>query len=129
MITKKIYVGIYDWTIYYTEIEKGDKSKLTIKRLQKIYPKEIKKKDKELFYEIKSNIKHERKDGGLCSCFEYSRKTSVLIYRTTKKKERLRVIAHELRHATDQILDVKNICDIEASAYLQGYIFMKLFNI
>lgn len=127
MITKKTYIGIYDWKIYYTEVEKGDKSKNIIKRLKKLYPKEDRKEDKELFKEIKSNIDNSRKDGGLCSYFDTSRITSVLIYRTTKKSERIRVIAHELRHAADEILNLKSVNDREAAAYLQGYIFMKLW--
>ena len=127
MITKKLDIDIYGWTIHYTEVEKGDKSKVVLNRIRKFIPKKQRVDYRDWLNEVKENIDDKRTDGGVCSYWGLYRRTSVLIYRTTSKKQRRMVIAHELRHVVDQILHNHNIVwDKEAAAYLQGYIFMKL---
>ena len=50
------------------------------------------------------------------------RRILVIIYRCKSEKVRRNVVNHEKRHVEDRILEYYNITDIEASAFLAGYL-------
>jgi len=119
----KFKIDIYDWDIYYIEVEKKKDLKAVIVKLSKL------KMPHKIMVGIRDDIKDGATNGGHHWCHTYERKTIVLLYKTTSKRNRTHTIFHEKRHIEDRILHHLGIDDIEASAFLAGYIAEKLIPI
>jgi hypothetical protein len=115
-----IKIPIYDWNLYFIEVE--DKADL-VKVLAKF---NIIKPTKELVDEVISNIDRGMFNGGMHYYNTDMRKTLIMLYKTTSKAKRINIIFHEQRHAVDRICAHLLIDDIEASAHLSGFIAEKL---
>jgi hypothetical protein len=50
------------------------------------------------------------------------RKILVAVFPCDDEVKRRNIVAHESRHVVDRILEWINVDDIEAAAYLQGYL-------
>lgn len=116
----KFKINVYDWDIRFIEIE----SKNDFRKAKQIMDKfGI---EKRIVKSNLENIKKNRKNGGTHSYDNYSRKSLIFILRSSSKRDRRNVLAHEKRHCEDNILEWFNIKDIEASAMLAGYLSEKL---
>ena len=121
MKVSKLNLPIFDFNITMLQIE----SKNDVEFLPK-YFKEI-KLDKEHFdEEIEIVTKGCFNGGNTYRNFQLKR-FLILIYPCKSQKKLLNIKAHELRHLTDRILEWANIEDIETAAFLQGYLFEKLY--
>ena len=117
----KFKVPLYDWDITFIE----EASKKDKKKVCKLYKKvRVLKKD------LKDTIRMIKKgyiNGGRFTYNLGYQSAVILISRTTSKKERRKVISHECRHCVDRILQHAHVNDIEASAYLTGFIATKIY--
>jgi hypothetical protein len=119
----KFNIDIYDWDIYYIEVERKKDSKAVIAKLRSIPA------SKELINEVRDDIKSGSKNGGHHLFNLVFRKSVILLYQTTNKKDRINIIFHEKRHVEDRLCKHLDIDDMEASAFLAGYIAEKLIPI
>ena len=112
----KFKVPIYDWKITFIEVT----SKKDSKKVHKIYKKfKVGKYD---LKDITNIVKKGYVNGGRFS-YDFSYQEGIIIiFKTTSKKERRKVLKHECRHCEDRILQHAHVEDIEASAYLAGFI-------
>ena len=72
-------------------------------------------------------IKEEGKNGGSTFRNFGLKEFLIIIYEAENEANLKNVKAHELRHLTDRMLEWANIDDSEAAAFLQGYLFEKLY--
>ena len=108
-------IDIYDWKVYYIEVEKKKDAK------------EVEKFCKKLNIDsdtIIKNIKNGYIDGG---CHIYNERWSVIfLYMMTSKNKKIEILVHETTHAADRI---KRYCELkgtESRAFLTGFITKKL---
>lgn len=116
MIKKNIHVPLYDFNITYLEIESRSDIRDVRKEMNKLNANE------EQIEEVLDNIINDRIDGGETLRNLNLKKILIIIYRCSSERERRNVINHEKRHAEDRILEYIGINDIEAAAYLAGYL-------
>lgn len=116
MKTIKFKIPLYDWDI--TFIEKA--SKKDAKKIKKLYKKvRTSKKDiKEVIHIVSKGYTN----GGRFTYNLAYQRAIIIIFKPTSKKERRKVISHECRHCVDRILQHAHVDDIEAAAYLAGFI-------
>ena len=109
-------IPIYDFDVTILEIEsKEDKAEVnTI--LSNCIP------DKESIDEVLGYIEDGSMNGGDTFRNLLRRKFVVVLYPFKDIETRREVINHEKRHIEDRVLEYCGISDIEASAYLAGYI-------
>jgi len=119
----KFNIAIYDWDIYYIEAERKKDAKAVVAKLRSIPASEA------LIKEVLDDIKSDSTDGGHHLYNGEARKSVILLYRSTSKKNRINIIFHEKRHVEDRICEHLHIEDEEASAFLAGYIAEKLIPI
>jgi len=117
----KFKIPLYDWDITFIEVT----SKKDAKKIGKIYKKF--KADKESREDIVHAIKKGRVNGGRFTYDTLYCEAIILIFKTTSKKERRKVIRHESRHCEDRVLQHAHVYDIEASAYLAGFLASKIY--
>lgn len=116
MIKKNIHIPLYDFNITYLEVEsKSDVSDVR-KEMNKLNA------NKEQIEEVLDNIINDRRDGGETFRNLNLKKFLIIIYRCSNERKRRNVINHEKRHIEDRILKYIGISDIEASAYLAGFL-------
>jgi hypothetical protein len=116
MIKKNIHVPLYDFNIKYIEVEsKNDVNEIT---------RELKKLNvtNEHIQMVCDNVTNDRTDGGETFRNLNLKRFIVVIYRCSTNTKRRNVINHEKRHVEDRILEHLGINDIEASAYLAGFL-------
>lgn len=109
-------IPIYDFDVTVLEVEsKKDKAKVnTI--LSNLIP------NRESIDEVLGYIEDGSMNGGDTFRNLLYRKFVVVLYPFKDIETRREVINHEKRHIEDRILEYCRISDIEASAYLAGYI-------
>ena len=109
-------IPIYDFDVTILEVEsKEDKAEVnTI--LSNLIP------DKESIDEALGYIEDGSMNGGDTFRNLLCRKFVVVLYPFKDVETRREVINHEKRHIEDRVLEYCGISDIEASAYLAGYI-------
>lgn len=73
------------------------------------------------------NVRRHGVDGGDTWWDSDLRKSLVIIFPWTSKAKFYEVLNHEKRHVVDRILENTHINDIEAAAYLDGYISKQIF--
>lgn len=109
-------IPIYDFNVIILEVEsKEDKAEVNTILLNFI-------PDKESIDEVLGYIENGDMNGGDTFRNMLYRKFIVVLYPFKDIETRREVINHEKRHIEDRILEYCNINDIEASAYLAGYI-------
>ena len=112
----KIKVDIYDWVIHYIKIT----TKNDYLKLSKLFKKlQVPNED---LQEIINIVKEDRKDGGEAFINTGGKFSIMILYKSTNLKDEFNIFCHEKRHIEDRILDYLGIDDIEAAAYLAGYI-------
>lgn len=121
MKVKKIKVPIYDFNVTYIEIENKEDADTIPKYFKPI------KVEEEDACSIIETIKEEGKNGGSTFRNFGLKGFLIIIYEADNEASLKNVKAHELRHLTDRILEWADIKDNEAAAFLQGYLFEKLY--
>ena len=121
MKVKKIKVPMYDFNVTYIEIESKEDANTIPKYFKPI------KVEEEDACSILETIKEEGKNGGSTFRNFELKEFLIIIYEADNEANLKNVKAHELRHLTDRILEWANIKDNEAAAFLQGYLFEKLY--
>lgn len=87
------------------------------------------KLDDETVEEIKYNIENDYLDGGETN-WNSSRKMIIAVfYKTTNNITRANIYSHEKRHIEDRILQHCKIDDMEAAAYLSGFLGEKFYQL
>lgn len=123
MRIKKINVPIYDYNLVYIDQFKEDDAE----KIFKIITKGLNKEQKELLA-IKDDIKEGHKNGAVT--IDSGLKTIyVIIHPCDTPQRMLNVVSHELYHVIQFICKDLNIKDIEAPAYLAGYIYEKVLGL
>ena len=112
----KIKIPIYDCSILILEIESKQDKDVVAKELNRI------KANKDEIGSICEEIERECTGGGYTFRNFDLQKIVVLLYPCKNAKERRNLIAHEKRHIEDRLLENRGVNDIEASAYLAGYL-------
>lgn len=67
-------------------------------------------------------------DGGWTLKLYKQRQFAIIITRCSSENKRINILLHEKRHIEDYILDMCGVHDIEAAAYLAGYLGGKVLN-
>lgn len=67
-------------------------------------------------------------DGGWTLKLYKQRQFAIIITRCSSENKRINILLHEKRHVEDYILDMCDVHDIEAAAYLAGYLGGKILN-
>jgi len=121
MKSRTFNIPIYDFKVTLVEVESKEDTKTILPILKSVHA------DPE-------NIENELKyieEGVIDGAGTYSnldmKKFVVVLHPTSSKLMRLEILGHEKRHIEDYILQKCHIIDIEASAYLAGYLTKKLF--
>ena len=116
MRTKQINIPIYDIGLTLVEIETKDDYPI----LEPILDEhKIDVDEKEI---IKDFIEREVLNGGSTYGNFALEKMLVILYQMNNEEERRAILNHEKRHVVDRICEFLSINDIEAPAYLDGYI-------
>lgn len=121
MKIKNIDIPIYEFSLKLISIDGPDDSKEIRPHLIDIGC------DDDEIESILANIINDVKDGGLTYRNLSNKKIIIILYRCTSENKRINIIGHEKRHVEDRILDYVCVDDIEAAAYLAGYLSEKLF--
>lgn len=120
MKVKSFTIPIYDYRVTLVEIEsKEDKDKF-IPVFKRIGP------NKEDFEEELSNLDDGLYNGGMTYTNTSIKTFMIILYPMKSKKKRLGVLGHEKRHIEDRLLEHCQVNDIEAAAYLAGFLTEKL---
>lgn len=121
MKLKRIKIPIYDYTVLFAEIE-GKQDKAAMSKVAA----EIKIEGEHLA-DILNAIENEATNGGDTFRNMVMKKLLVIMYPCKSEAMRRNIIAHEMRHVVDRIMEWININDIEASAYLQGWLAERIY--
>lgn len=112
----KIRVPIYDFKIVVVEIESKEDKNRVIEIMIKFGC------SSEHIEDESNGIEQECMNGGNTYRQLGSRKILVTIYPCKNEATRREILNHEKRHIEDRILEYCGVDDIEASAYLAGYL-------
>lgn len=125
MKKKEIYVPIYEYMITYIEIEN-----YTEKEIERV-TKTLKscKIDDENISDVKDRMKRNYNGGATTFSSEKRCELVVLVYPHSSQSRKLSTIMHEKRHCEDFILNRLDIDDMEAAAYLAGWLAVEFSNI
>lgn len=114
-------VPLYDYDVTLVQVDsKDDKSRIeAFLRTQKI--------DKEYINESCNNIEDNYSDGGHTFYNKGLKSIVVVFYVFTNVESLENVYSHEKRHIEDRILSHCSVDDMEASAYLSGYLGVQFY--
>ena len=121
MRTKNFKIDVYRYDITLVQVERNDKSDDVIKFLKKF---DILQKDLD---DLKEGMDEEAVNGGHTLCNHLFKQIVCFFYPFTDNERRCELYAHEKRHVEDRICEWLGINDIEASAYLAGYLGVKFW--
>lgn len=116
MKTTEFKIPIYDFDVTILEVESKDDKDDVNTILSNLIP------DKKTIDEVLSYIEDGSMNGGYTFRNMLYKKFVVVLYPFKDIETRREVINHEKRHIEDRLLEYCDISDIEASAYLAGYI-------
>jgi hypothetical protein len=116
MKLKQVSIPIYDFDVTFVEFEGAADAEY----VEKLY-KEFNIDDEDI-ETTQKQLKNEGKNGGDTFRNCEMRKILVAVFPCDDEVKRRNIVAHESRHAVDRILEWINVDDIEAAAYLQGYL-------
>lgn len=121
MIEKNIYVPIYDFDIHVINIDdEGDSFRL--RSIMNDFGCDDESIDDECTKVLKGRI-----DGGCLFRKLDERAFLLILSKFSSDATRINIIGHEKRHIEDRILEYCSVEDIEAAAYLAGYLSEKLY--
>lgn len=120
MIIKRFKVPIYRWRVEVIDLKDYDDKELIMNKLRRY------KFSEEDYEEISEKIDKGAYNGGTTYYNSSELLCIILLYKHKSIMEKVETLLHEGRHVTDEILKIHNIDDIEAAAYLQGFIDMSL---
>ena len=116
MKKKSFNIPIYDFDVTWIEIEsKDDKDKL----LQEMSKMKCQKKDMD---DVINGVVNGYLNGGSTFRNMDCKKFLVIIHPCENESMRRNIVNHEKRHIEDRLLKFVGVDDIEASAYLAGYL-------
>ena len=116
----KFKIKIYDWDIFYIEVESRKDEKVVEKKLKSLgLTKKLRKF-------ATNEIKDGAKDGGECFNNAYKRWSIIVLYQSRNYKNKIEILSHEKRHVEDSIINQLNLECREARAHIAGYIAKKL---
>ncbi|MCM1216527.1 MAG: hypothetical protein NC209_03945 [Alistipes sp.] len=121
MKLKRVKVPIYDYSVIVAEVEKKGDAVAMSKVLSELKVPNEHKAD------VLDMIERESFNGGDTFRNMKMKKLLVIIYPCKNESARRNVLAHEMRHVVDRIMEWSNITDMEASAYLQGWLGEKIY--
>jgi hypothetical protein len=116
MKLKNINIPIYDFSLILVEIENKDDADAVEKQLSRV------KVPNDEVESVKDYISKESKNGGNTYTNSDLKKILVMLYPCESDRERRNVINHEKRHVVDRIMQWASVDDIEAAAFLDGFI-------
>jgi hypothetical protein len=114
-------IPLYDFGVTFVEIEgAADADKIDgVFNDMKI--------EKDVIEQTRQDIANGCKNGGDTYRAFSMKKFLVVIYPCESIEKRRNIVAHESRHVADRILEWASITDIEAAAFLQGYIAQYIY--
>lgn len=121
MIRRKINIPIYDFKLEFMELEDIGDANIVTKALKNV------DMAPDFIAEIVGELRDESRNGGWTLCNFGRKYIIVVILPATDEKTRRKVLSHELRHATDDILEHCGIKNKEAAAYLAGFLAENVF--
>lgn len=121
MKVDKFDIPIFDWSLTLIQIEQQSDYKKAYKTMKKFGLD-----DNQLQFHF-GNITNSR-DGGLHGHNNSKRESIIFLHRMSHFGCRLKIMAHELNHLVNSILNVCEIEDMETSAYLSGYITLLVYD-
>lgn len=121
MKVRNFTIPIYDYKVTLLIIEGPTDADACAKYLAKF------KCQKEDVEDVLFDIKNKCVNGGNTFRNLDMKRFLVVIYPCTSRDVLANILAHEKRHIEDRLLEHVNIDDIEASAYLSGYLAMHFF--
>lgn len=118
MRTKKIHVPIYEYDVFMYQIEDVEDADAITRVLKKF-------KIFDVIEEVTSNVTDEV-EGGAITCFNPGEKTAVCVFYPESDATYYEMtLDHEKRHIVDHILEHCDVHDMEAAAYLSGWLTTK----
>lgn len=121
MKKREIHIPIYEYNVIYIEITSPKD-----KRLVENVMVEMGCSEDDL-NEIRFCFDNESVDGGFTLRNLFKKVFLVLVFPCSTKERRRMVVNHEKRHVEDRILEHCDVKDIEAAAYLAGYLSMFIY--
>lgn len=121
MKLKRIKIPIYDYTVLFADIEGKQDDEPMAKVLKELNI------DGDNYADVINAIKTEATNGGDTYRNMRMKKLSVILYPCKSEAMRRNILAHETRHVVDSIMEWINVNDIEASAYLQGWLAERIY--
>lgn len=109
-------IPIYDYDVVYLELESAKDGEVLRKEMSAFGCLD------EHIDEAVDNLLAGKYNGGDTYRDMRQKKFLVVILPCTCEKERRRIVGHEKRHIEDRILEHCSVQDIEAAAYLSGYL-------
>ena len=116
MKRKRIDVPLYDFRIDLLEVDSVDDVELVGKALRTV------RVQPDIYDEITSAIRDGDVDGGWTISNFGLKRILVVLLKMRSGEQRRKVLSHEKRHIEDDILSYCSVDDVEASAYLAGYL-------
>ena len=116
MISKKIWIPIYSYRIWYIEIEDFNDTTKLVQFAKRMHLGE------DNINEIKDKMQNKEIGGATTFHRKLDCTIVVIIYPQPSVYRKDECIAHEKRHCEDFILKHLNIKDEEAAAYLAGWL-------
>jgi hypothetical protein len=116
MKQKRFKIPIYDFSVVFVEYE----SAADADKVDKLY-KELKISEEDL-NDTKKGLMQGARNGGNTFRNCDMKKFLIEIFPTNSDMMRRNIVAHESRHLADRVLEWAAVTDIEAAAFLQGYI-------
>lgn len=112
----KVKIPMYDYDVTWLEIENVQDKDKAFQEMKNL------KCNKEDMDEVVENIERECMNGGSTFRNLDMKQFLVIIHPCKNEQARRMVVNHEKRHIEDRILQHCEIDDIEAAAYLAGYL-------
>lgn len=112
-----VRIDLFDWEVFYYIVDKTvNKAHLTN------YLRGHQIEEKQILNTVGKATAADYLDGGEHHYFEDETKSLIVIFRASSPIRQVSTIAHENRHAADNICDTLGIDDIETPAYIEGFL-------
>ena len=116
----KFNIKIYDWDVFYIEVESKKDAKKVVNKLKSIgVPMDA-------MDDVGPAIKNNAQNGGEHFYYLPRRWSIILMYKTSNNSRKFEIICHEKRHIEDRIMEHLGLEGTEAGAFIAGYIAKKL---
>lgn len=122
MKIKRFTVPLYNFTGTFAELDEGIADAPKIAKLYK--EMDI---DQETIDKTTSDVSRGCHNGGDTFYNFAFKKFLIVVYPCNSERMRRNIVAHESRHLADRILEWASVNDIEAAAFLQGYIAENIY--